>query len=161
MPILNYSAGGKTQAGGVIPAPDLLANIGPVIPVTLTLPDNAQRAYIGRGQQPPAPISGTAMIDTGATATCFDTNAAQRAGLPTVGVARMASASHANHPVPTFAGKIICSTITINVEINVAPSMGANLSAVSNGLIALLGRDVLKSAILTYNGPDGHFSLAM
>ncbi len=62
--------------------------MGPVIPVKLTLPDDAQRACIERGEQPPAPVNGIAMI-------------------------------------------------------------------------ALLGRDILKSAILTCNGPDGHFSLAM
>lgn len=157
MPILNSRAEGKTQAGEVIPAPEILANTGPVIPVTLTLPDDVQRACIERGEQPPAPINGIAMIDTGASATCFDTDAAQRAGLPVVGVAQMTSASHASHQVPTFAGKIVCPAVTINVE----SGMGANLSSVGDGLIALLGRDILKSAILTYNGPDGHFSLAM
>ncbi len=157
MPILNFRAEGKTQAGEVVPAPEALANLGPVVPVTLALPDDVQRAYVERGEQPPTPVNGLAMIDTGASATCFDTDAAQRARLPTVGVARMTSASHADHQVPTFAGKIVCPTITIDV----GSGVGANLSSVGDGLIALLGRDILKSAILTYNGPDGHFSLAM
>ena len=157
MPILNSRAEGRTRAGEVVPAPEFLANAGAVIPVTLTLSDDVQRACIERGEQPPAPVNGRAMIDTGASATCFDADAAQRAGLPVVGVAQMTSASHANHQVPTFAGKIVCPTIVIDVE----SGMGANLSSVGGGLIALLGRDVLKSAILTYNGPDGHFSLAI
>ena len=157
MPILNFRAEGKTQEGEVVSAPELLVNMGPLVPVTLNLPDEVQRTYIERGEQPPAPVRGFALIDTGASATCFDIDTAQNVGLPTVGVAQMTSASHANQTVPTFAGKIVCPTITINVNLG----MGANLSSVSNDMIAILGRDILKSAILNYNGPDGHFSLAM
>ena len=156
MPILNYRRKGRNQAGKVVPAPEALANLGPVVPMTLTLPNHVQRAYIKRGKQPPAPVKGLAMIDTGATMTCFDTASAQRAGLPTVGVARMMSASHAGHHVPMFTGKIICPRMTIDMVLG----MGASLSSFGNGLIALLGRDILKSAILIYNGPGGHFSLA-
>lgn len=39
--------------------------------------------------------------------------------------------------------------------------MGANLSAFGNDSIVLPGRDLLKSAIFIYNGPDGHFSIAI
>ena len=67
----------------------------------------------------------------------------------------MASASHANHEVPLFAGKIICPTINIDVE----NSMGASLAGAGMDLIALIGRDVLKSCVFIYNGPDGSFSI--
>ena len=100
------------------------------------------------------------MIDTGASKTCFDAEAAAEAGLPVVGTAQMASASHANHTVPTFAGRLIGPTINISLE----AGMGVSLSDVgadgTGRLIALLGRDALASAVLNYNGPDGSFSLA-
>lgn len=124
--------------------------------MTLAMLDDAHRACIERGEQPPAPVNGFAIIDTGANATCFDADAAQRAGLLVVGATHMTSASHASHRVLTFAGKIVCPDLTIDLE----AGMGANLSAVDDKLVALLGRDTLKSAILIYNGPDGHFSLA-
>ena len=124
--------------------------------MTLAMLDDAQRACIERGEQPPAPVNGFAIIDTGANTTCFDADAAQRAGLPMVGVTHMTSASHADHQVPTFTGKIVCPTITIDVK----AGMGANLSPFGDKLVAVLGRDTLKAAILIYNGPDGHFSLA-
>jgi len=152
MPILNIKAEGRSQNGGAVPAPDALASLGPVIPVTLTLSEEAQRAYVERGESPPAGVSGLAMIDTGATATCIDVDAARRAGLPTVGVARMNSASHADQDVPTFAGRIVGPTIGISVE----SGMGANLSSVGNDLIVLLGRDVLRSALFIYNGSADH-----
>jgi len=130
--------------------------VGPIIPITLALPDDAQRAYIDRNESPPSPIKGYALIDTGASNTCFDLDVAHKAGLPIVGLSNMASASRAKQQVPTFAGKIICPTLTINVN----EGMGAKLFSLNNKLIALLGRDILKSAILIYNGPAGHFSLA-
>ncbi|MYD99825.1 MAG: hypothetical protein F4Y03_00915 [Alphaproteobacteria bacterium] len=157
MPILNSRIEGKNRNGDVIPAPDTLLSLGPVIPVTLTLSDEAQKAYVERGESPPAGVSGFAMIDTGATATCIDIDAANQAGLPTVGAARMTSASHANQNVPTFAGKIVGPPINIDVE----AGMGANLSAFGSNLIVLLGRDLLQSAVFIYNGPDGHFSIAI
>ena len=157
MPILNSRIEGETEEGKKVPGRESLARLGPVIRVTLALPDEVLRAFIDRGEKVPDAVSGLAMIDTGATTTCFDVDAAKRAGLPTVGAAQMTSASHASQNVPTFAGKIICPTITINVE----SGMGANLSSFGSQLIVLLGRDILGSAVLIYNGPDGHFSLAI
>ncbi len=157
MPILNYRAESRTEDGEVNPAPEGLAASGPILPVTITSSDEAMRSFGERGEQPPPPVNGYAMIDTGASITCFDETAARNAGLPIIGVTRMASASHQDHEVPLFFGRIIAPTVTINVE----EGMGANLSSVSNGLIALIGRDVLKSAVFVYNGPDGHFSLSI
>ena len=115
MPILNSRVESKNQNGDAIPAPDALVSMGSVLPVTLTLSDEAQKAYIESGERPPAGVGGLAMIDTGATATCIDIEAAKRAGLPTAGTARMTSASHANQNVPAFAGKIVGPTINISV----------------------------------------------
>ena len=70
----------------------------------------------------------------------------------------MASASHTNHQVHVFMGKIVLAPV--NIVINVEKGLGANLSAF-NGLVALIGRDVLKSALFTYNGPDGFISIAI
>ena len=145
------------EDGKTLPNPELLISMGPVIPVTLHLPDQSQQALVDRGEQPPAPVSGFALIDTGAVTTCFDVDAARNAHLPEIGAATMTSATHANHLVPTFSGKIVCPTIAIDVP----EGMGANLAAQGNDLIALIGPDVLQSAVFVYNGPDGHFSLSL
>ncbi len=67
----------------------------------------------------------------------------------------MASASHANQVVPLYAGKLIIQNVCINLE----KGMGVNLSGFPD-LIALIGRDILESAVLIYNGPDGSVTLA-
>ena len=103
----------------------------------------------------PDPIHGLALIDTGASNTCFDQQAALKAGLPVVDGAMMASASHAKQDVPVFAGKLVIPEFNIDTEF--AP--GANLGG--QNLIALIGRDVLQSAVLVYNRTDGTVPLSI
>ena len=95
------------------------------------------------------------MIDTGATRTCFDGTAARKAGFPITGTATMASATHAKHEVPVFTGRIVMG----NININVGGGLGANLTAFDD-LVALIGRDLLQTALFTYNGPEGSIALA-
>lgn len=158
MPILNVRAEIENKPGEVLPAPELLADGGPVIPVTITLSDESQRAYNERGRQLPQAVTGFALIDTGASRTCFDKDSAIEAGLPVVDTATMSSATHANHQVPVFMGKIIL--LQTNIVISVEKGLGANLSAF-NGLVALIGRDLLKNTIFTYNGPEGLISVSI
>ena len=103
----------------------------------------------------PAPISGLLLIDTGAASTCVDAAAAERGGLAVVDTGLMSSATHENHEVPVFAAKI---DIPGFVAINATRCMGANLA--SQGIVALLGRDILRSTVLIYNGPAGTISIS-
>ena len=69
----------------------------------------------------------------------------------------MSSATHVDEIVPIYAGKIEILGISINV--NVLKAYGANLE--SQGLVALIGRDLLAKCVLVYNGPDSSFSLSI
>ena len=115
------------------------------------------KALADKGKIPPAPVVGWALIDTGAHSTCVDREAAARAGLAVVDSAPMTSATYAHEIVPIFAGQLDITGIPQNVVVNRA--YGANLAA--QGLVALIGRDLLASCILIYNGPDGSFSLSL
>ena len=167
-PILNYQAQKQVQGGSPEPAPELLVLQGPVVHVTLSLSDAIQRALRELNHPVPSPVVGVALIDTGATTTCFDQAFATRAGLPITGPGVISSASHANHIVPVFSGKLVLDGL--NVTIDIKQGLGVNLSGMSSPelqasgmppLIALIGRDVLQNAMLVYNGAEGHFSLAM
>ena len=59
--------------------------------------------------------------------------------------------------MPAFAGKI---AVPGGISINLANGAGANLGAF-DGLVALIGRDLLQSSLFTYNGPDGSISIAI
>ena len=68
----------------------------------------------------------------------------------------MATASHAEHEVLVFAGKLVIPDFT---DIDLEYAVGANLDG--QNAIALIGRDVLQSAVLVYNGTDGTVSLSI
>lgn len=85
----------------------------------------------------------------------IDEQAAKELGLPVIDVANMQSATHENHPCNIYPIQIITPIITLN-----APrAMGAALA--SQGLLVLIGRDVLEHCTLFYNGPVGQFTLSL
>ena len=157
MPVMSFQATRQREEGGEYePAPELLMAQGPVIPVLLSISEEMQQALMAEGKAIPEPTRGLALIDTGAARTCVDEEAARRAGLPTRGTAKMASASHPEHEVPVFAGRIVLDSININVS----NAMGVNLSG-SPDLVALIGRDMLRKCIFVYDGNAGSMSLAL
>jgi predicted aspartyl protease len=53
---------------------------GPVVQVSVTIEQNAGRALLAQGKTMPTPISGLALIDTGASNTCIDDDLARALG---------------------------------------------------------------------------------
>ena len=161
MPILNSRIQGETRDvdGNTAPVPPEMAlqHMGPRLQLTLAPLEEHAKATADRGGTIPQPVSGFALIDTGASNTCVDRDAAERAGLAIVDSGPMTSATHEAEIVPIYAGKLDIAGLPNNVITHRA--YGANLA--SQGLIALIGRDALKSCVLIYNGPDGSFSLSL
>ena len=161
MPILNTQISAKQEDsdGRIITAPlgAGLQALGPRIQITL-LPLEAQlKSLASKGKSIPPPVVGLALIDTGASSTCIDQKAAEDAGLAVVDSGPMSSATHDNEIVPIYAGRVDIVGMSISVSANRA--YGVNLK--SQELIALIGRDILASCVLVYNGPDGSFSLSI
>lgn len=128
---------------------------GPILQVSLTIEQNAGKGLLAKGQTVPTPRSGLALIDTGASNTCVDEQTAKDLGLPIIDVANMQSASHEKHSCNVYPVQIITPIVTLN-----APRpMGAALA--SQGLLVLIGRDVLQNCNLFYNGPAGQFTLSL
>jgi hypothetical protein len=159
--ILNARIDAKTKdrQGNVKPIHPKVAlqNVGPSVQVILVPLEAQLRSIADNGGTPPQPVSGRALIDTGASITCVDAEAARQAGLAMVGTGTMTSATHANEVVPVFAGRLTIEPASITVNSNRA--FGPNLK--NQGLIALIGRDLLANCVLVYNGPDGSFSLSI
>jgi predicted aspartyl protease len=158
VPIMHsqMAAQGKGPDGKVVQVPPAHALVlrGPVIQVTVSLEQNAAKALLAQGKAVPTK-SGLALIDTGASNTCVDAQVAQELGLPVIDVGSMQSASHDKHPCNIYPVQIVMPIITLNSP----RTMGANLAA--QGLLVLIGRDVLASCNLSYNGPSGQFTLAL
>ena len=159
MPIINIRISGtvKSPEGKEVReiSPDeALEQEGPILEGVLAVPDAMQKASnVSSGAVKSQ--TGFIMLDTGASCTCFDIETATDMGLAIVGRGSITSASHDSHPTPLYAGRLIFGGM--NMAVN--RGLGANLK--SQGLIALVGRDILRNGILIYNGTNGSVSLAI
>lgn len=161
MPILHtqFSAQGKTQQGQIVPIPHsvVLQKQGPCVQVSIGLAQSIASQLLQQGKSLPKPISGIALIDSGASSTCIDDTAAQQLSLPVVNVVNVASASHASTPQNVYPIQIELIGLPISIE---APNaIGAALTP--QGLLALIGRDVLQHCTLFYNGITGEITLSI
>ncbi|MBI3193330.1 MAG: retroviral-like aspartic protease family protein [Ignavibacteriae bacterium] len=110
-----------------------------------------------QGKPLPKPVTGVALIDTGASSSCIDDDVANQLQLPVVNVVSVASASHASTPQNVYPIQIEVVGLPISIE---APNaIGAALSSL--GLLALIGRDVLQHCTLFYNGITGEITLSI
>lgn len=159
MPILHSQtvAQGRTPDGKTVNVPPAIAlqGRGPVLQVTITIEQNAGKALTSLGKAVPPLRAGLALIDTGASNTCIDEQAAKELGLPVIDVGSMLSATHQKVPCNIYPVQIITPIVTLNSP----RTMGASLAA--QGLLVLIGRDVLSRCLLFYNGPTGQFTLSL
>jgi predicted aspartyl protease len=155
VPILHIQSGGqgKTADGGVVqlPAGLVLAQYGPVVQVVVTAAQPLLSQLIQQGLTPPA------LIDTGASATCVDDEAAANLGIPVVDVVTIASASHASTQQNVYPVSFQIQGLSATVDS--LRCVGAPLRA--QGLLALFGRDLLQQCTLFYNGWTGQITLAI
>ena len=159
MPILNAhfhvrNADGSTNSD--VPQGVGLHQLGPRVAVTITPLQDQIQTLSEQGKDIPEPVTGFALIDTGASVTCVDQEAAAKAGLVTVGSAHLTSATHTNETVPVYAGRL---TIPGLGEFKTLQAFGAKLAPL--GFTALIARDVLMGCVLVYNGIDASFSISL
>jgi predicted aspartyl protease len=161
VPILHtqLNAQGKNARGQTVQIPPtvVLQRQGPCVQVSIGLAQSLAAQLLQQGQTLPKPISGIALIDTGASSTCIDSHVAQQLQLPVVNVVKVASASHASTEQNVYPIQIEVVGLPISIE---APNaIGATLAP--QGLIALIGRDVLQYCTLFYNGLIGSITLSI
>lgn len=161
MPILHiqYEMQAQQADGSVINLPPSIAMMqsGPTAQVIIGIAQTFADQFLQQGVPLPTPISGNALIDTGASTTCIDAGAAQAMGLPVIDVVQMTSASHAATDSNVYPIQMQVVGSPIRAEITNA--IGANLAP--QGLLALIGRDFLQHCTLFYNGVTGEVTISM
>ena len=161
MPILHvqYDAEGQTPDGKTIQIPPrvVLLQNGPCVQVVIGLAQSFAEQIIQQGQTVPQPVSGMALVDTGASTTCIDDALAQQLGLPVIDVVQMTSASHAGTQANVYP--IQMEIVGSPIKVNVPRAIGANLTP--QGIVALIGRDYLQHCTLFYNGITGEITLSI
>lgn len=143
--------------GQSVPSKYILIQNGPVAQVSVTLSDSIAKGWLQQGITIPSPITGNALIDTGASATCIDEATAQALQLPIIDVGTITSATHESQ---------MCNIYPIKFEIlgsgivgEIPRAIGANLTP--QNIIMLIGRDWLSNCTLHYNGVSGDFTLSV
>jgi len=157
MPI--YDGEFRTQTGQ--PGPGGLLQAGPVLPLEIAIPSALSKFLSTQNQQIPAPRSGLALIDTGATRSCVDSQIISSLGVNPIGITTLGTArGRSQHHL--YPAKF--SFPAIRFEVEFGSVVGVDLSGQGAGnmqIIALIGRDVLSRCILIYHGTKGCFSLAL
>lgn len=133
-----------------------LLNRGPVLNVEISVPSSLAGVWEKQSLAIPAPQAGTALLDTGASRTCVDRDVIQRLNIPSIGIERVytpqGSEEQYKYPVRvSFPGTPLPS-------VDFGSAYGATLK--EQGIIALIGRDLLAHFVFTYNGPGGFITLA-
>jgi hypothetical protein len=139
------------------PNPIHLIAQGPIVEVVLSPHSAVVRQLLAQGITSPPTVTGNALIDTGAGMSCVDLQAAATLRAPVVGQVNVSSASHAATTQQLYPIRLQVAGMTISMD---APRcVGAPLA--SQGLVAILGRDALRTCVFIYNGVGGHFTLAV
>ncbi len=139
----------------------LITAEGPVIDVVIWV-SNPRYQALKKANQPVPPIRRVrALIDTGASATAVDSSIIQSLGLPATGCEPI-------HTPSSGATPAMCNLFDVSISLTdqnrphflkiTLPVIEFDLSLLT--IDALLGRDVLESCLMNYNGITGQFTLA-
>ena len=121
------------------PGPSGLAAFGPIMQVEVSIPDELAQYFTENNMPIPSPLTGIGLIDTGASITAVDVSIIQQLGIQPVGVSNVYTpqGSTQQELFPIKLAFIGGPPITINFS----SVLGSEL--INQGIIALLGRDVL------------------
>ena len=128
---------------------------GPLIRVSIGLPDPWVEALRSRGFVPPPAVVGEALIDTGASLCAIDRIVVERLGLPSRGTERIATfggfEEEMTHPAQI---EFLDGTLSSRVRDDI---VGMDLRPL--GVIAIIGRNVLADWNINYDGPTGTITI--
>ena len=152
MHILNIRA---THNGGSVPS-ETLEKKGPIIQIQLSLSLAATEIYVDQGLIIPQPLSGLALIDTGADQSCIDEGVIEQMNLQAIDEVMVCSfekeEEKSRYPIRMeFVGTDIGMDI---------PVIGKPIKAIRPKITALIGRDILRHCLLVYNGTTGYITIA-
>jgi hypothetical protein len=128
-----------------------LHHFGPATKVTIGMTGSASEAAARDGKAVPAPAPGGALIDTGATFSLLDEQLIAELGLQPVGRIDLASSDAVRTELRYDAELVFEDVMSVEVIASIARLRRPRDSPIP-GYDALIGRDALANAIMTYDG---------
>lgn len=140
---------------GLVPGADPRATIeihGPRIGILLSVPQAQANAIQAAGGAVPQPVAGLALLDTGANNTAIDDGVAQSLGL------RAISSVQVNTP----SGAAVQAQYLVETNLGAGQGLWRMTGSIlaPQGLVALIGTDILSSCVFVYDGVNGSFTLS-
>jgi hypothetical protein len=133
--------------------PDILRRRGAIFPVEISLPQTLIDYLTAQKMQVPPPVSGSALIDSGASISAIDSSVVSALQISPIGVATVLTpAGPAKQNL--FPARFILSRLRIDIS----AVIGVDLKP--QGIIALIGRDILSRFLMIYHGPGGRVTLS-
>jgi hypothetical protein len=157
MPVYNHYYPDSGNRIGTLESANQLALFGPTVPVTVSITTAHAKILQELNMPAPTPTSGLALIDTGATSCCVDEQVVITLGVRQFGTTTIATPGGATQEVATYPAALSFPGTTLP-NISFIDFIGSPLQA--QGIIAIIGRNVLRAFVLVYNGPGGFVSLA-
>ncbi len=134
---------------------DLLAAIGLLLAVEINVPQSLANVLTSQGAALPQPVTGSALVDTGATSCCVEESLVQGLGLQPVGQVHVCGQSGLKLQNVYLARMSFPGSPMPTLEL---PLIGVQMTG--QNLISPIGRDVLRHCVLVYNGPMGSYTIA-
>lgn len=156
MPVYNHYYPDSSNQINTPASSEQLARYGPTVPVTISVTARHAAILQKLNLPVPTPESGLALIDTGATFCAVDDDVVKSLGIPQFGTTAVHTPSGAAQ-LPTYPAALSFPGTTLP-NISFADFMGSPLKV--QGIIALIGRNVLMDFVLVYNGPGGFVSFS-
>ena len=137
-------------------------NASLIVVATIGVSQARRTALIAAGQQVPNGIVVQGLIDTGASNTCVDPAVLTSLNLTPTGNTQLNTPSTGGQPVvaPTYDVSLTITAMAGQPQFifQTIPIIQSELQV--QGIQALIGRDILRFCLLTYDGRNGLFSLA-
>jgi hypothetical protein len=134
---------------------------GPLIDILVGISVHRQHALVKANQPVPQPLIVRALIDTGATCTNIDSSILSALGVTSTGQVPVHTPSTRGgqpHLACQFDVSLTFSHPKLTWHFQAVPVLESDLA--HQGITALLGRDILKECLFTYDGSAGTFCLA-
>jgi len=134
-------------------SPDVLRRNGAIFPIEISLPQTLVDYLTKQGMPIPAAVSGYALIDSGASISAADSSVVSSLKISPIGITTVLTpAGPAQKNL--FPARFKFSRLVIDIS----PVIGADLKP--QGIIALIGRDILSRFLMIYHGLGGRITLS-
>lgn len=129
---------------------------GPRLEIQFLISSELEKKYIEEGKEIPKPIIVNSLIDTGASSCVIQEDIPKKLGLQPIGEIKMTTPSCENSSCYQYYMRMRIPSHNLIYE---GPFIGAPLKG--QEISCLIGRNVLKNAILIYIGSENQFTLSL